>query len=61
MRVRIEKLEGENVIVELPDKALISAPTVLFDCPREGDWHEITIDPQSQQKRLERLANNTFE
>ncbi len=61
MRVRIEKVEGENVIVELPDKDLITAPRVLFDCPREGDYHDITIDPVSVDKQLRKLADNTFE
>ncbi len=61
MRVRIDKVDGENVVLELPDRDLITAPRVLFDCPKEGDYHDITIDPKSVDKHLNRLADNLFE
>ncbi len=56
MNVILDRYEGTQAIVELPDQRTLSVPAALFEGAKEGDVVSIRVDPTQTQIRKDRIA-----
>ena len=56
MKVIIDRFEGEDAIVELPDKRMANLPRVLVPEAVEGDVIRIEIDEEETHARAGRIG-----
>lgn len=64
MKVIIDRIEGDSVIVEIGVGKIISVPRILFQNAKEGDVFKIEIDSEEtniRKEKIQKLMNNLFE
>ena len=64
MKVIIDRIEGDYVIVEIGVGKIISVPRILFQNAKEGDVFKIEIDREEtniRKEKIQKLMNNLFE
>lgn len=64
MKVIIDRIEGDSVIVEIGGGKIISVPRILFQNAKEGDVFKIEIDREEtniRKEKIQKLMNNLFE
>ena len=64
MKVIIDRIEGDYVIVEIGVGKIISVPRILFQNAKEGDVFKIEIDREetnARKEKVQKLMNNLFE
>jgi hypothetical protein len=55
MRIIVDRIEGEFVVAELPDKTMLSVPLRLFPDAAEGNVYDIIKNTDETADRLERI------
>ena len=64
MKVIIDRIEGDYVIVEIGVGKIVSVPKILFQNAKEGDVFKIEIDREEtdiRKEKIQKLMNNLFE
>ena len=64
MKVIIDRIEGDSVIVEIGVGKIVSVPKILFQNAKEGDVFKIEIDREeanARKEKIQKLMNNLFE
>lgn len=64
MKVIIDRIEGDSVIVEIGVGKIVSVPKILFQNAKEGDVFKIEVDTKEtemRRKKVQKLMNNLFE
>ena len=64
MKVIIDRIEGDSVIVEIGVGKIVSVPKILFQNAKEGDVFKIEIDREEtniRKEKIQKLMNNLFE
>lgn len=64
MKVIIDRIEGDSVIVEIGVGKIVSVPRILFQNAKEGDVFKIEIDREEtniRKEKIQKLMNNLFE
>lgn len=64
MKVIIDRIEGDYVVVEIGVGKIVSAPKILFQNAKEGDVFKIEIDREetdARKEKIQKLMNNLFE
>jgi hypothetical protein len=64
MKVIIDRFEGDDAILEMPDLRFVSAPRILFDQAKEGDVVSICVDLHDTEKRkknIKKLMDQLFD
>ncbi len=64
MKIRVEKIDGEILIAELPNRLLEDLPKIFAPDAKEGDIIEIKIlkeETENEKKRIETKMNDLFE
>lgn len=56
LKVTVDRLEGNYLILELPDKSTISVPKELFPGAKEGMVYSISPDKEEEEKRKEKVS-----
>lgn len=57
MRVIIDRIEGDFVIVELEDGNIIEVNKELFGDAKEGDIYYIEKDIEAKEERIEEISS----
>lgn len=63
MKVIVDRLEGDYVVVELEIGDVIHVPSLLFPNVKEGDVVRIEIDQMETERRkekIEKMVNDIF-
>ena len=64
MKVIVDRIEGDYLIVELEEAVFVSLPKILVPTAKEGDVINISIDGSQKKEILNNvnnLVNNLFE
>lgn len=51
MKIIADRIEGEFIVAELPDKSIVNMPRCLAPDAKEGDVIDISIDEEETEKR----------
>lgn len=55
MKIILDRFEGTQAVLELPNRKMVMAPAVLFEGAKEGDVISILVDPAETQLRKEKI------
>lgn len=57
MQVIIDRVEGDKILVELPDMTIVTVPLSLFPEAKEGDIYKIIIDKDNPTKQKNKIQD----
>jgi len=57
MKVTIDRIEGDQAVVEFPGMTTVSVPLSLFPGAKEGDVYKISKDEDEAAERKNRIKD----